>query len=66
VYVASATNPHFLGPLEEREIAAWVAKSRGPSGANAEYVLRLRDALTELGVRDPHVEELVRWLRAGT
>jgi cation transport regulator ChaC len=65
VYVAGATNPHFLGPLHEREIAAWVAKSRGPSGPNAEYVLRLHDALAELGVRDPHVEEIVRWLRAG-
>ena len=65
VYVAGATNPHFLGPLHEREIASWVAKSRGPSGANTEYVLRLHDALAELGVRDPHVEEIVRWLRAG-
>ena len=64
VYVASATNPHFLGPLHERDIAAWVAKSHGPSGANTDYVLRLHDALAELGVRDPHVEEIVRWLRA--
>jgi cation transport regulator ChaC len=66
VYVASATNPHFLGPLEEREIAAWVAKSRGPSGANADYVLRLHDALAELGIRDPHVEAIVTWLRTAT
>lgn len=65
VYVASATNPHFLGPLHERDIASWVAKSHGPSGANVDYVLRLHDALAELGVRDPHVEEIVRWLREG-
>ena len=64
VYVAGATNPHFLGPLHEREIAAWVARSHGPSGANADYVLRLHDALAELGVSDPHVDEIVRWLRA--
>jgi cation transport protein ChaC len=65
VYVADATNPHFLGPLHERDIAAWIAKSHGPSGANADYVLRLQDALVELGVHDPHVEEIVRWLNAG-
>lgn len=63
VYVAGATNPHFLGPLDERAIAAWVQKSRGPSGPNADYVLHLHDALAELGIEDPHVEEIARWLR---
>lgn len=63
VYVASASNPHFLGPLDEREIAAWVHRSHGPSGPNAEYVLLLHDALLNLGVADPHVEAVVTWLR---
>lgn len=63
VYVAAATNPHFLGPLDERAIAAWVRRSRGPSGPNADYVLHLHDALAELGIEDPHVEEISRWLR---
>jgi cation transport regulator ChaC len=62
VYIAGAANPHFLGPLDERDIAAWVRRSQGPSGANAEYVLRLSEALVELGVRDPHVEAIARWL----
>lgn len=62
VYVANAANPHFLGPLEEREIAAWVLRSHGPSGPNVEYVLRLHAALAELGVVDEHVEAIVKSL----
>ncbi|MBS2014320.1 MAG: gamma-glutamylcyclotransferase [Deltaproteobacteria bacterium] len=62
-YVADEGNPHFLGPLDERGIAAHVARSRGPSGPNAEYVLRLQEALAELGFADPHVDEVARWLR---
>ncbi len=62
VYVASATNPHFLGPLDEREIAAWVRKSRGPSGPNSAYVIQLSEALRELGVVDEHVDAIMRWL----
>jgi cation transport protein ChaC len=62
-YVANASNPHFLGPLEEREIAAWVKMSEGPSGPNIDYVLRLHAALVELDIVDEHVEEIVRWLR---
>lgn len=59
VYVAGAANPHYLGPLDEREIAAWVKKSHGPSGPNIDYVLRLHDALAELGVVDEHVTAIV-------
>jgi glutathione-specific gamma-glutamylcyclotransferase len=63
VYVAGTANPHFLGPLAEREIAAWVRKSEGPSGPNVEYVMKLHAALAELEIVDDHVEEVVRWLR---
>lgn len=63
VYVAAAENPHFLGPMHEREIAAWVRRSRGPSGPNTDYVLHLHAALAEVGIEDPHVEEIARWLR---
>jgi glutathione-specific gamma-glutamylcyclotransferase len=58
-YVASTGNPHFLGPLDEPQIAAWIARSRGPSGPNADYARRLRDALRELDVDDEHVEAVV-------
>ncbi len=62
VYVAGAANPHFLGPLEEQEIAAWIRRSRGPSGPNSEYVLHLQAALGELGIVDEHVDAIARWL----
>lgn len=63
-YVADTTNPWFLGPLEEREIAAWVAARSGPSGPNAEYVLRLHETLAELRIEDAHVEAVASALLA--
>jgi cation transport protein ChaC len=63
VYLATQTNPNYLGPAPLDAIAAQVARAQGPSGANAEYVLRLADSLRELGFDDPHVfalEQLVR------
>ena len=49
----------------QRAIAAQVRASHGPSGANAEYVLRLAEALRELGGHDPHVQELASLVRVG-
>jgi len=66
VYVADEANPHFLGALPEQEIAAWVRRSRGPSGENAEYVERLAAALEELGIVDEHVAAIARFLRDPT
>jgi glutathione-specific gamma-glutamylcyclotransferase len=62
VYVARQGNPHFLGPLDEPEIAAWVRRSCGPSGPNADYVLALRDALRSFDIHDTHVEEIAQHL----
>lgn len=61
-YVAREGNPHFLGPLDELAIAQHVARSHGPSGANREYVVRLHEALLELGVSDVHVDAIARAL----
>jgi cation transport regulator ChaC len=58
VYVATHSNPNYLGPAPLGEIAAQIATARGPSGPNREYVLRLADALRALGADDPHVFEL--------
>lgn len=54
-YVGDATNPWYLGPASDAEVAAQVLRSAGPSGANPEYVLRLAAALRQLGVTDAHV-----------
>jgi glutathione-specific gamma-glutamylcyclotransferase len=61
-YVADPSNDHFLGPLEEDALAELVRQRRGPSGTNVDYVLRLRDALRELDIDDPHVETVAGWL----
>ncbi|HEY8076039.1 MAG TPA: gamma-glutamylcyclotransferase, partial [Labilithrix sp.] len=57
-WVADETNAHFLGEADDASLAAHVAQSRGPSGSNVEYVLRLRDALAALAIRDAHVERI--------
>lgn len=63
VYIATPDNPNYLGPAEDAEIARIAAVSRGPSGPNDEYVLRLADALREIGADDPHVFAIERHLR---
>jgi cation transport regulator ChaC len=63
-WIAEPDNAHFLGPLPEREIAEWVRTRRGPSGPNAEYVMRLAEALRALDVHDAHVDAIARHLTA--
>ncbi|RUO60132.1 gamma-glutamylcyclotransferase [Pseudidiomarina marina] len=55
VYVAGPDNEAFLGEAPETEIAAHIARSEGPRGPNDEYLLKLADALRELGEHDDHV-----------
>lgn len=62
VYVATKDNPNWGGPMEAAEIARIIRESRGPSGANIEYLLRLAEALREIGAEDQHVFELERLL----
>ncbi|MEC9340849.1 MAG: gamma-glutamylcyclotransferase [Pseudomonadota bacterium] len=64
VYHATPENPHYLGPAPARQIVAEIRRSRGPSGHNIEYLLRLADALRGMGAEDPHVFELERLARA--
>lgn len=62
MYLATPDNPSYLGPAPLPEMAAQIARSHGPSGPNAEYLLRLADALRELGADDEHVFALEREL----
>ena len=64
VYVADESNPAFLGPDSDEAIAQHIARSHGPSGSNAEYLLKLAVALRDLGEDDPHVNALERELLA--
>ncbi|EKE83409.1 gamma-glutamylcyclotransferase [Idiomarina xiamenensis] len=55
VYFANADNDAYLGPASERDIAAHIAASSGPSGSNRDYLLQLAEALRAMQVFDEHV-----------
>lgn len=65
VYRAMPDNPNYLGPADATAIADQVRRATGPSGPNIDYVLRLAEALRELGAEDEHVFEIERLLRVG-
>lgn len=59
VYVADENNHAFLGESgSTAELAAHIADSHGPSGSNSDYLLKLANALRDLGEEDLHVFEL--------
>ena len=56
MYVASASNPNFLGPAPIEEIARQILAASGPSGPNPEYVFELARSLRRMNARDSHVD----------
>ena len=58
VYIATADNAAYLGEASEKEIAAQIAISSGPSGHNRDYLIDLAKALRELGQEDAHVFDI--------
>jgi len=60
VYIGLPSNPQFLGLQSPDSIAEVIAISAGPSGANAEYLFMLEQALEGLseGSGDEHVRVL--------
>jgi len=58
VYLATPTNPSWLGPAPARSIAEHVTRSRGPSGWNRDYVVGLAGALRKLGLAHHEEEEV--------
>ncbi|MBS0383248.1 MAG: gamma-glutamylcyclotransferase [Proteobacteria bacterium] len=64
VYIATTANAAWLGEASEAEIARHIATAVGPSGSNREYVLKLAQALRELGANDPHVFAIEAALRS--
>lgn len=61
-YSAPPNNHAYLGPVPMPELAAHISRSRGPSGSNTEYLLKLAHALREIGEQDEHIFELERLL----
>ncbi len=64
-YLAPPENPAFLGPAPDETIARQMARSSGPSGNNADYVIDLARALRAMGERDDHVFALAGLLSDG-
>ena len=64
VYIATPGNRNYLGPAPLDRIAAQIVRSTGPSGRNADYLLRLAEALRAQGAEDAHVFDLEARVRA--
>lgn len=65
LYIGLPTNPNFLGVQHPSDVAEVIAKSKGPSGENAEYLFMLEEALDNLGLgsRDDHINKLSSMVR---
>lgn len=59
VYVADEGNPSYYGARNLQDLATRIARARGESGPNTEYLLRLQEALLLRKIFDPHVADLV-------
>ena len=66
IYIAAADNAAWLGEASEEEIARHIASAAGPSGPNAEYLLRLAEALRDMGHHDEHVHAIEALLGLGS
>lgn len=62
IYIAGPGNEAFLGHASDSDIAAQIARARGPSGLNRDYLMQLARALRTIGEDDPHVFEIERQL----
>lgn len=60
VYIGLPSNPQFLGRESPDDVARVIASSRGPSGANAEYLFMLEESLASLEGEsaDSHIKDL--------
>ncbi|ALM53291.1 gamma-glutamylcyclotransferase [Halomonas huangheensis] len=63
VYIATQENTAWLGEAPLTGMVEQISQAHGPSGANAEYLHNLADALRELGGHDEHVFTLADTLR---
>ena len=63
VYIAGRHNDNWLGPAPEIDMVRQIAAAHGPSGANAEYLVKLASSLRRMGVEDSHVSDLERALQ---
>jgi cation transport protein ChaC len=63
-YVATLDNEEYLGPASDEDIAEQIARCRGPSGPNSDYLIKLAEALRILGMDDEHVHRIEALVKA--
>ncbi|MHA7925742.1 MAG: gamma-glutamylcyclotransferase [Marinobacter sp.] len=66
VYIATEDNEAFLGHAPDADIARQIASASGPSGPNAEYLLRLAESLRALGADCPHTFSIESHLKSAS
>lgn len=67
LYIATPVNEHWIGGLPEETLAEMIVGSRGPSGHNVEYLIRLVMFMREElpGMEDDHLFKLDKLVREG-
>lgn len=65
LYIATPANEHWIGALPEKKLAEMIVGSRGPSGHNVEYLIRLVMFMREElpGIEDDHLFKLNEFVR---
>ncbi|XP_063707479.1 putative glutathione-specific gamma-glutamylcyclotransferase 2 [Culicoides brevitarsis] len=65
LYIATPVNEHWIGELPEQKLAEMIVDSRGPSGHNVEYLIRLVIFMREElpGMEDEHLFKLDKFVR---
>ena len=60
IYIATETNPSYLGPATVDDLTKQVVNSHGPSGCNAEYVFELANGMRKIApdIHDSHLFDL--------
>lgn len=58
-WIARPGNPSWLGAAPLDVMARQIGTSRGPSGANRDYLVSLHEALQASGIADEHVTALI-------
>ncbi len=61
-YVVDRQHQQYAGRMAIDEMVRFVRQGKGRSGINRDYVLSTRRHLAELGIHDPHLEEIAAML----
>lgn len=66
IYIGGEDNPNYAGTEDVHTIAQHILESRGPSGANTEYLYKLASAMRVIApdVNDEHLYTLERIVKA--